>query len=81
MAEKPIEHLHEVSKDEVTFRRKHLTDVRQSRTDWVLVSHRIESESSCIWNDLSDHALISSTLFIPNERDRKPVIYYFQTNP
>ena len=68
VTEKPIEHLYEVSKDEVTFRRKHLTDFRQSRTDWVLVSHRIESESNCIWNDLSDHALISSTLLIPNER-------------
>jgi exonuclease III len=64
----PLPHMHTVNKEEITFRRKHLNGLRQSRTDWVLVSKRIENSCRYSWNDLSDHALIACSLHIPNAR-------------
>ena len=58
-AKQPIQYLHPISCDnEITFRRKHLNTVRESRTDWVLLSKKIEHRTQLAWTEVSDHACI-----------------------
>ena len=63
ISEPPIKHMHEAIQDkQITFRRRHNDGLRESRTDWVLLSQKnIVKVTNHIWNDLSDHTLISCT--------------------
>ena len=65
-AKQPIQYLHPISCDnEITFRRKHLNTVRESRTDWVLLSKKIEHRTQLAWTKVSDHACILVECEIP----------------
>ena len=59
-----------MSRDEISFRRIEEGQTRESRTDWVFCSHELTHETKYHWTQVSDHAVIESSLELPRSRPR-----------